>query len=67
LQRVRQPVQFVWGEKDPFGDLDVARQAAENTPNARLYEMKTGHLPFMDQPQEAGQVIREFLSHNGQY
>jgi pimeloyl-ACP methyl ester carboxylesterase len=65
LQRVQQPVQFVWGEKDPFGDLDVARQAAEIIPDARLYEMETGHLPFMDRPQETGRVIREFLSQNG--
>jgi pimeloyl-ACP methyl ester carboxylesterase len=65
LQRVQQPVQFVWGEKDPFGNLDVARQAAEIIPDARLYEMETGHLPFMDRPQETGRVIREFLSQNG--
>ncbi|MFQ5410449.1 MAG: alpha/beta fold hydrolase, partial [Anaerolineales bacterium] len=47
LQRVQQPVQFVWGENDPFGDLDVARQAARIIPNAGLHEMQTGHLPFL--------------------
>jgi pimeloyl-ACP methyl ester carboxylesterase len=62
LRRVQQPVQFVWGEKDPFGNLDVARQAARVIPNAKLYEMGTGHLPFLDRPQESGRVIREFLS-----
>lgn len=66
LQRVQQPVQFMWGPRDPFGDLDVARQATESMPDARLYEMSTGHLPFLDQPQETGRVIREFLSENGQ-
>ena len=65
LQRVQQPVQFVWGEKDPFGDLNVARQAAEIMPDARLYEMETGHLPFLDRPQETARVIREFLAANG--
>ncbi len=67
LQRVQQPVQFVWGEKDPFGNLEVARQATEIIPDAKLHEMQTGHLPFMDQPQETGRVIRDFLSQNGQY
>lgn len=62
LQRVRQPVLFVWGENDPFGGLDVARQVARVMPNARLHEMRTGHLPFLDQPQACGRVIREFLS-----
>jgi 2-hydroxy-6-oxonona-2,4-dienedioate hydrolase len=65
LRRVQQPVQFVWGEKDPFGDLDIARQAVEIMPDARLHEMRTGHLPFLDRPEETGHVIREFLSHNG--
>lgn len=61
LQRVQQPVKFLWGENDPFGDLDVARQAAHSIPNARLIEMQTGHLPFMERPQECVPVIDEFL------
>lgn len=66
LARVQQPVQFIWGENDPFGGLGVARQAAQIIPNARLHEMNTGHLPFLDQPEETGRVIREFLTENGQ-
>jgi len=62
LQRVQQPVQFIWGENDPFGGLDVARQVAHHIPDARLHEMGTGHLPFLDKPVETGQVIRDFLS-----
>jgi pimeloyl-ACP methyl ester carboxylesterase len=65
LQRIEQPVQFLWGENDVFGDLDVARQASSIIPNARLHEMGTGHLPHLDRPQETGRVIREFLSENG--
>jgi len=62
LQRVQQPVLFVWGENDPFGNLRIARQAARIIPNAKLHEMHTGHLPFLDKPQECGRIIREFLS-----
>jgi pimeloyl-ACP methyl ester carboxylesterase len=65
LGRMQQPVQFIWGPRDPFGDLDVARQVTEAVPDARLHEMPTGHLPFLDQPQETGRVIREFLSQHG--
>jgi pimeloyl-ACP methyl ester carboxylesterase len=65
LQRLQQPVQFVWGERDPFGDLVVARQATDLVPDARLHEMQTGHLPFLDNPRETGRVVREFLSPNG--
>jgi pimeloyl-ACP methyl ester carboxylesterase len=34
-------------------------------PHATLHEMRTGHLPFMDQPQACGPVINEFLRRNG--
>lgn len=61
LRRVQQPVQFIWGEKDPFGDLDVARQATRTLSNAKLHEMTVGHLPFLDWPEETGRVIRGFL------
>ncbi|RMH01651.1 MAG: alpha/beta hydrolase [Chloroflexi bacterium] len=66
LARVQQPVQFIWGANDPFGSLYVARQAAQIIPNARLHEMNTGHLPFLDQPEETGRVIRQFLAEDGQ-
>jgi pimeloyl-ACP methyl ester carboxylesterase len=62
LQRVQQPTLFVWGDNDPFGGLNVARKAVGLMPNARLHEMKCGHLPFLDDPAESGRVIREFLS-----
>ena len=62
LKRVRQPVRFIWGDNDPFGGLGAARQAVGLMPNAKLHEMKTGHLPFLDDPTECGRVIREFLS-----
>jgi 2-hydroxy-6-oxonona-2,4-dienedioate hydrolase len=61
LERVKQPVQFIWGENDVFGDLDVARQATGIIPHAQLHEIQTGHLPFIDQPEATGAVIREFL------
>ena len=61
LERVEQPLQFIWGENDVFGDLDVARQATGIIPNAQLHETKSGHLPFLDQPKACGAVICEFL------
>lgn len=62
LRRVQQPVQFVWGDNDPFGGLNVAKQVTRIMPNAELYEMRAGHLPFLDKPQECGRVVRDFLS-----
>jgi pimeloyl-ACP methyl ester carboxylesterase len=59
---VQQPVKYIWGENDPYGDLDVARQAARITPQAELHELATGHLPLFDKPQVTGCLIKEFLS-----
>ena len=61
LGSIRQPAQFIWGQNDVFGGLDIARQIIEVMPNADLHEMDTGHLPFMDRPEETGRVIQEFL------
>ena len=65
LKRIQQPVQFIWGENDPFGGLDVAHEATQALPKAKLHEMKVGHLPFLDRPEETGRVIREFLAEEG--
>jgi len=62
LQSVQQPVQFVWGDNDPFGNLDVAHRVKQIMPNAGLYELRAGHLPFLDKPEETGRVIQNFLS-----
>lgn len=62
LEQVQCPVQFIWGDKDPFGGIAVARLMVEIMPNARLHEMQTGHLPFLDKPKETGRIIKSFLA-----
>ena len=61
LRHVQQPVHYIWGPNDPFGDLSVAREATRSIPQATLYEMPVGHLPFLDTPEETGLLIRSFL------
>lgn len=60
--RVSCPVQFLWGERDPFGGLPLAQRAVELMPDARLHAMNAGHLPFLDAPRECADVIAAFLS-----
>ncbi len=59
LRHERTPVQFLWGERGPFGGLDVARRAVELMPNARLHEMNAGHLPFLDDPTEPNRMQQD--------
>ena len=61
LEAIEQPVQFIWGDNDVFGDLGVAREATRLIPDARLHEMQAGHVPMLDKPQATAAVIREFL------
>jgi pimeloyl-ACP methyl ester carboxylesterase len=61
LQRITQPVLYVWGDNDPFGGLALARTIVRVLPQATLHEMRAGHLPFLDNPAECGRVIRQFL------
>jgi 2-hydroxy-6-oxonona-2,4-dienedioate hydrolase len=61
LRQVQQPVQFVWGDNDPFGDLDVARHVCDVLPNARLHTVASGHLPWLDSPKEVAAVFTEFI------
>lgn len=62
LRTVRQPTLLMWGDKDPFGSLDVARKVEKLMPNARLHTMHVGHLPLVDDPEDCGRVILGFLS-----
>jgi pimeloyl-ACP methyl ester carboxylesterase len=62
LKRVQTSVQFIWGDSDPFGSLDVAKQAIGIVPNASLHKMSGGHLPWWDDADKCAHVIREFLT-----
>jgi len=61
LRQVHPPVLYVWGDNDPFGDLEAAREAARLTPDAELHVWQGGHLPWWDDASACGRLIREFL------
>lgn len=63
LRHVSQPVQFAWGDQDPFGGLDIARRAVAALPDARLHVIPGGgHLPWFDDPQGVGERFAAFLA-----
>jgi pimeloyl-ACP methyl ester carboxylesterase len=61
LQRVPNPVLYIWGEKDPFGSLVAARRADAATPDSRLEVVGVGHLPWLDEPERCGALTAEFF------
>lgn len=64
LAHINQPVRFVWGEQDPFGPPSVGEGACRVMPDARLTTLAAGHLPWVDQPDQCAEVVRELLDHD---
>ncbi len=61
-RRVSAPVRFVWGDGDPFGGPEIAREFAASFPNATLELLPgVGHAPWMDDAGRAAKEVRAFL------
>lgn len=62
LARVTTPTLLIWGKRDPFGGLDVARGVAAALPNSRLVELPDeGHLPWVGDPDRCAAEVEAFL------
>lgn len=62
LASIRVPVQFIWGDGDPFGDRSVARTFAAKIPDARLTLMDgAGHAVWMDDPDKVAAMTAAAL------
>lgn len=61
LRSVQPPVLLLWGSDDPFGSVELGRRGARYFPDATFYEVGIGHLPWLDEPEECGALIRHFL------
>lgn len=62
LSKISTPVYFLWGEEDPFGPPEVARDFAERITGAELELMAgAGHAVWLDDPDHSAKVIATFL------
>ncbi len=62
LAGIHTPIFFLWGEDDPNGGADIARQFVDRFPDAELELMAgAGHAPWMDDPDHAALSTRTFL------
>lgn len=62
ISAVATPTLFLWGEDDGFGGRDVAEAVVGLMPSAELVMMAdSGHLPWLDFPEEIGRRTRQFL------
>lgn len=62
LGRIAHEVLYIWGERDPFGSVGVARRAKAATPASSLEFVGVGHLPWHDDPARCGALTTEFFN-----
>lgn len=61
LEAITSPVQLIWGSEDPFGSVKAGRRGADHFPDAAFHEVGVGHLPWLDEPERCGELLRTFL------
>ncbi len=63
LKRVQQPTMFLWGTNDPFGSSETGRHIAQILPYSEFHAIQgAGHLPWLSNLAECGQLTRDFLA-----
>jgi pimeloyl-ACP methyl ester carboxylesterase len=62
LGSVRQPVRWLWGRSDPFGDEVTARAFVAPLPDVDLTMVDGGHAAWIDDPALAAREAQAFLS-----
>lgn len=59
----RDTLYFLWGEEDPFGPPEAAREFVEQIPNAELELFRGGgHAVWLDDPDHAAEVTTRHLA-----
>ncbi len=53
---------LVWGNHDPLGGADAARQAASAIPDAELEMLDSGHGPWLGHPDQVANLVSTFIT-----
>lgn len=62
LASIPTPTLWLWGDNDPFGSVEVARDVSAQVPRSDLVVLPgAGHLPWLDDPAGTGDATRRFL------
>ena len=60
LRRLNVPTLLVWGDHDPVGTADVARETAQLM-RAQLELLTAGHVPYLGHPRRVAELLSEFI------
>lgn len=61
LRQIRHRVRLIWGERDPFGSVEVGRRTADLIPDADYHVVPGGHAPWFHHADHVAGLTREFL------
>jgi len=63
LDKVRIPIQMIWGEKDPWESLSEAKEWKKKFRNIKRLDIikGAGHCPHDEEPEKTNKLICEFL------
>lgn len=61
LRQVDVPTLLIWGDDDPVGSVEVARETARHIPEARLEVLPGGHVPYLGNPLRAAELLAGFV------
>jgi pimeloyl-ACP methyl ester carboxylesterase len=60
LRRLNVPTLLIWGDHDPVGTAEVAREAARLMPRVQLELLPAGHVPYLGHPQRVSELLTTF-------
>jgi pimeloyl-ACP methyl ester carboxylesterase len=61
LRRLDVPTLLIWGDHDPVGAAEVAREIARLIPRAQLELLPAGHVPYLGHPQRVSELLTTFI------
>jgi pimeloyl-ACP methyl ester carboxylesterase len=62
LAAITTPTIFILGSDDPYLSVERARLSIDQIHGARLYEVPSGHAPWLVDPQHAAELIATHLT-----
>jgi pimeloyl-ACP methyl ester carboxylesterase len=61
LRSLRVPTLVIWGDRDPIGAVDAARETAAAIPSAQLEVLPGGHVPYLGHPERVSELVSGFV------
>ncbi len=62
LAAIKARIYFLWGEEDPFGGPDIAREFVKHISNSDLELLPgTGYAVWVDHPDHATKIVESFF------